>query len=122
MRTIDADELIHDFEVETHIHLPGELWHITGIKAFIENAPTIEQYGTWIPVTERLPEEPELCLITQKIGTQKVRKTALRSSGEWKFNGRKIKDEAVIAWMPLPEPFREEKKDELLCNDKFQND
>jgi len=77
----------------------------------IAEQPTIE-YGTWIPCSERLPEEPELCLITQKIGTQKVRKTALRSSGEWRFNGRKIKDEAVIAWMPLPEPYREVKKDE----------
>ena len=68
-----------------------------------------QKVGEWIPCSERLPGKYELCLITQKIGTQKVRKVVLRLLGEWKFNGRKIKDEAVTAWMPLPEPYREEK-------------
>ena len=79
------------------------------IHRIVENQPKV---GEWILCSERLPGKYELCLITQKIGTQKVRKVALRLLGEWKINGRKIKDEAVIAWMPLPEPYREEKKNE----------
>lgn len=119
MRTIDGDKLIEwlDASLEDCINCKANTiagitaLNIDSFKRFIAEQPTIDQYGTWIPCSERLPEEPELCLITQKIGTQKVRKTALRSSGEWRFNGRKIKDEAVIAWMPLPEPYREEKDD-----------
>ena len=41
-RLIYADELLQEFEIETVIHRHGELWHITGIKAFIENAPTVD--------------------------------------------------------------------------------
>ena len=41
-RLIHADELLQEFEIETVIHRHGELWHITGIKAFIENAPTVD--------------------------------------------------------------------------------
>ena len=103
MRPIDGDKLIEEANKD------GAYGYVS-VKE-IADGPTIEPYGTWIPVTERLPGY-KLCLITQKVGTQKVRKVALRVLGEWKFNGRKIKDEAVIAWMPLPKPYREEKKDE----------
>lgn len=113
MRLIDADDLKKKVDIRGRCLRPL----VTGFQMCvtvhdIDNAPTIDQYGTWIPCSQRLPGKYELCLITQKVGTQKVRKVALRLLGEWKFNGRKIKDEAVIAWMPLPLPYREEKKDE----------
>ena len=39
MRLIDADELLQEFETENVAH-NSDIWHITGIKAFIENQPT----------------------------------------------------------------------------------
>ena len=39
MRLIDADELLQEFETENVAH-NTDLWHITGIKAFIEAQPT----------------------------------------------------------------------------------
>lgn len=39
MRLIDADALLQEFETENVAH-NSDLWHITGIKAFIENQPT----------------------------------------------------------------------------------
>ena len=49
---ISRSNLLQEFEIETSIHRNSELWHITGIKAYIENEPTaydvdkvIEQLG-----------------------------------------------------------------------------
>lgn len=39
MRLIDADALLQEFETENVAH-NSDMWHITGIKAFIENQPT----------------------------------------------------------------------------------
>ena len=38
-RLIDADDLLQEFEKENVAH-NSDMWHITGIKAFIENQPT----------------------------------------------------------------------------------
>lgn len=38
-RLIDADDLLQEFEKENVAH-NSDIWHITGIKAFIENQPT----------------------------------------------------------------------------------
>ena len=37
-RLIDADDLLQEFENENVAH-NSDIWHITGIKAFIENQP-----------------------------------------------------------------------------------
>ena len=63
MRLIDADELLQEFETETVCH-NKDLWHITGIKAYIENAPTVNaisgreyvsKYGS-CPMCEDCPD------------------------------------------------------------------
>lgn len=66
------------------------------------------QEPKWIPVSERLPEE---------IGTYM---TTINYDGEHGlvteryYYGRDLKwnDECVIAWMPLPEPYKGGEKDE----------
>ena len=55
----------------------------------------------WIPVSERLPEEHGEYLVTDKYGRV--------TSGLWIGNAKRWKD--VIAWMPLPEPYKAEKGD-----------
>lgn len=71
----------------------------------------------WIPVSERLPEEGYDVLITKepfKIkGYEQEVIIAKRSvdprSGKigWWSEFGALKDKAVIAWMPLPEPYKE---------------
>lgn len=39
---ISRSALLQEFETETNNHRGNDLWHIAGIKAMIENAPTIE--------------------------------------------------------------------------------
>lgn len=65
----------------------------------------------WIPCSERLPKKGEVVLITN--GKGNVRCGQYRSEydvrGEthyWWWKGKTI--ESVLAWMPLPKPYRED--------------
>lgn len=64
----------------------------------------------WIPVEERLPEDEEMVLVTckTKVGRLSVYR-AWRGGGYWHGTGS-ISD--VIAWQPLPEPYRPEESRE----------
>ena len=66
--------------------------------------PTQLYYGgddmdKWIPVSEKLPEEEyKIYIITTKNGLASAR-IFVNGSNYWKEN--------VIAWMPLPKPYKE---------------
>ena len=86
------------------------------------------EYGQWIPVSERLPEERDSMFARFK-GTKKwspymfmkvsddvivavengigqaVTTYAHTTDGKWKCDLVKINGYRVIAWMPLPEPY-----------------
>ena len=112
MRLIDADALLNEL---------GDIWNIpkdwdgdideTCETAFdvIENAPTVEAKPVgWIPCSEKLPEEAGFYIVTkrQKSGEIQVALGSYRPLfNEWSGNGN-FKD--VLAWMPLPEPYRED--------------
>jgi hypothetical protein len=54
----------------------------------------------WIPVTERLPEYRTQALTIHKDGDYEINHVIDEEDGEWFLDG-------VIAWMPLPEPYKE---------------
>ena len=69
----------------------------------IEDAPTA---GEWIPCSKRLPERGCSCLVTDEERKNSYEfvlcdLTIDRKLG-WSYEGRRI-----IAWMPLPEPYKE---------------
>ena len=77
----------------------------------------------WIPVTERLPENDNEVLITvwdaedDYVEVYKGFYQGHEWWTQWCHGCSKIKDEPcgeniVIAWMPLPEPYREERTEE----------
>ena len=69
------------------------------IKEFCEIIiKALEQEPRWIPVSERLPEENGYYLTTTM-----YHEVYCDYWEEERFN----RTEAVIAWMPLPEPYRE---------------
>ena len=85
----------------------------------------------WIPVTERLPEEHDslfakfkgtpqwsvgmfekmsdtvMTTVELEDGTRKVLSTRT-FDGKWSLENATIIKKKVIAWMPLPEPYKEE--------------
>jgi hypothetical protein len=64
----------------------------------------LEQEPRWIPVSERLPEEMGTYMTTIDYGEHGL------VTGQRYYYGRGLKwnDECVIAWMPLPEPYKAE--------------
>lgn len=74
--------------------------------------------GGWIPVEERLPEEKVNPVsqdyyeyqVTAKFGNVKDVRHYKYGNGHW-WNGPGIVDQYVIAWRPLPEPYRPERSE-----------
>lgn len=84
-----------------------------GVKAYwngLKELPSepVENTDTagWIPVTERLPEEREVVLITNDKGNVRYGQFRGTRGKYWHWKGNTL--EEVIAWMPLPEPYRED--------------
>ena len=66
----------------------------------VENMPSVapqQRTGRWIPVSERLPEKDDLYLVYFDGEYNLV----YFSNGAFSYSG-------VIAWMPLPEPYKAE--------------
>lgn len=82
-----------------------------GLRDIIQRQP---QIGGWIPCSERLPEEPFGCLVTV-IDTNPMTLEDFEnilpyhvgySEGQWNDeDGEQIPFE-VVAWQPLPEPYK----------------
>ena len=74
------------------------------LKAY-EDAEEHGQYGKWIPVSDRLPEES----LNSVIGwdTYRNRCCFVQYLGGRFVLGDDIYSVNVTAWMPLPEPYRE---------------
>lgn len=75
---------------------------------YINRDEAVEAYKKtrWIPVTERLPETDDLVLVTcrTKKGIDSVNR-AYYANDFWHGSGSMS---GVVAWRPLPEPYRED--------------
>lgn len=82
----------------------------------LEEVPSAQRTGRWIPVSERLPEAGEYVgdvakyyLVQNEFGDMLVARYA--HSGYWEqiYQYKPCADE-IVAWMPLPEPYKEEQE------------
>lgn len=104
----------------------------------LENVPSAQPEQRWIPCSERLPEDIRPVIVTWKntdpksyyqyIVGKHFTGTACYKNGKWYWYSSTTEDmlaeygrydseefdEAIecIAWMPLPEPYREERTEE----------
>ena len=96
----------------------------------ILNLPSAQSKQQWIPVSERLPEEDTEVLISYRYkegeGDTSHVDIDITTYGQMYFGGNKVGNNKhwrapfeyfhsnyeVIAWMPLPEPYKREDNDE----------
>lgn len=87
--------------------------------AAYEDAEEHGQYGKWIPVSERLPEES----LNSVIGwdTYRNRCCFVQYLGGRFVLGDDIDSVNVTAWMPLPEPYRESEPHKQTNADRIRS-
>ena len=74
--------------------------------------PPVTPQPRWTPISERLPEEDEWVLITYYYDRKIKIEIALLDEDGWYYreiaNKYWIAEHPPIAWMPLPEPYKEQ--------------
>lgn len=111
MRLIDADACKRSVKAQCDIiryYSKGLMKEIadlieTAVEEELNMTPTIE-IPQWIPCSERLPVDDREVIMQLTWGIE----IGWRLNGIWKSEYiNKYDDDDVIAWMPLPEPFKE---------------
>lgn len=91
---IDEKKLIDELDRKLYAM---QIVPMSAVLDIIKEQPKV---GEWIPCSERLPEEKGTYLVTvKKFGVTFARFTGQKDNLHF--------DSEVIAWMPLPEPFKE---------------
>lgn len=120
MRLIDADEFKNyirgALDDVKHLYKDNGAWAKEITDSFcmdIDEQPTFEAEPRWIPCSERLPEESGQYLITVKYEHVDGYEDIYAEHGVWEGEkwdmfcfGHCGKVEDIIAWQPLPEPYR----------------
>jgi len=79
----------------------------------IAKLPFVQPTSSWIPVTERLPENEGAYLVTTRdlFGGKLTASNVFECiyiADDWIYHG--WEDNKVLAWMPKPEPYKENKE------------
>ena len=101
---IDAIECI----VDHHCITPYQTMRaaIDHAKRIMSGLPSAQPEPHWIPVSERLPEQKGIYPVWTAKGFGDHLSASYWDGEEWTLR--------VIAWMPLPEPYREEGEADVL--------
>ena len=96
----------------------GKEWDKALAKAMLESLPSAQPEQRWIPVSERLPEIGEHyvsdpCIVICDNGAYGFAQLEENIFGQVGWNCERDDEYheplgAVMAWMPLPEPYKEE--------------
>ena len=105
--TISRQEAILAIERNAYRHT-----YVDQIVDIIKWLPSAQPH--WIPCSERLPEEETDVLICNANGDIAISRGSYSTEAEddfiWYTSGWRFGK--VIAWMPLPEPYKEERREE----------
>ena len=126
MRLIDADALLDDVRKHTSSYVEDF------VKELVDKQPTAQP--RWIPVTERLPDKggPYLCTVQGYVGKTTYLRIAVFQTDiyvEYDIEEHKpgfidhdsecgfYEVTKVLAWMPLPKPYKEGEANDLSRKD-----
>lgn len=90
---------------------PNKKQELVDRLAMYEDCEENGDFGKWIPCSERLPEHYVTVLAQHGkrfSDEQFIRPLVLTDEEEW-YGESGLLDGEVVAWMPLPEPYKEEK-------------
>ena len=122
MRQIDADALkewVENWVVKNKYYHPYSKSNsipIPELHDILERIPTVEpiKHGQWIPCSERLPDKEGSYLCTVGSDYRNPREMIyapnnfMGNENTWKCpDGYYVFNWFVIAWMPMPKPFKE---------------
>lgn len=116
-RLIDADALVSALNNGRLKEQTGRAVPFNAGVAFaltmVEYAPTIDAVPHWIPCEERLPE-PKVAVLGYAPAFQNIFAVYYDSVCGWMtwcpacYEPFPISQGEIVAWMPLPEPYKEE--------------
>ena len=100
----------------THGNLQGCL-EFRQLADWLKELKQLREHTRWIPVTERLPEAGEYVgdvakyyLVQNEYGDMMVARYT--HSGHWRqMYQLELIDDEIVAWMPLPQKYKEEGSD-----------
>ena len=115
MRLIDADALLeascYEFWQDGSAITPIGEYILGKFRQLIRNMPTVTPEPQWIPCSERLSDKEVLCCDTR--GEMIIGYPYQDEESNTGYSA--VLDDVVMidctAWMPLPEPYRAERKD-----------
>ena len=81
-------------------------WETAGVLSIVERQPTLE-YNGWIPCSERLPKMCVPVLVCNAEGRVYIRQINWKSHGKTEIPYWSQNSTGIIAWQPLPEPYKE---------------
>lgn len=93
-----------------------ELYLPIHFKQMLDELPSVTpQEPRWIPVSERMPEENRTVIASTKHGVYPEARYTKEDGWEWAYeSGADYWEEIgcnVLAWMPLPEPYKAESEE-----------
>ena len=113
MRLIDADALVEKLKkLYAMAFAEGDSAYHSAYRSLakiVKDAPTV---GEWIPCSERLPEESNIYLCCNIVGDIYMHRWTVpfyfKKEGAWMDMYDDWPEEItdVVAWMPLPEPYK----------------
>lgn len=126
MRLIDADALEAKLEEQRKLYIEmdmkgAEHLLVHDVLHHVWEAPAIDAVPRWIPCEERLPEEYGLYIATMNDGSVQECSYVPTDYGDVLLNGwstceasgfKVLNENDVLAWMPLPEPYKRGGEDE----------
>ena len=92
-----------------HPHTKNEIIPICEVIDIIQSLPPVTPQPKWIACSERLPENDEVVLGVNS-SNDLFKAYTWNDCGEIKWYANGCFDVPVIAWMPLPEPYKEDEE------------